>query len=197
MKRILTLVIIAFLLSSVNAQTTSNSNSSEQYMKFRDIPIMGPITDMVKKLQALGYTLEEQESYVAIMSGTFANENCEIVLYATPKTHKMHSVLVNFKERSSWNSLKSDYLKFKELLKNKYKMTPKSSEYFVDPYYEGDGYELQALRKDKCFYFSNFNFTPGKIGLYILNNKVTIMYQDYFGKNLNKKEENEKAYDDL
>lgn len=195
MRKTIFLLFTTLIIVTINAQ---NSNTtSEQYMKFREIPITGPITEMVKKLQALGYTLEEQENYVAIMSGNFANENCEIVLYATPKTHKMHSVIVNFAEQNSWYSLKSKYKKLKEQLTSKYNQTPKSTEYFADPYYEGDGYELQALRKDKCFYFSNFSFTPGKIGIYILGNKVTIMYQDYFGKSLNKKEEKEKAYDDL
>lgn len=191
------LAILIVLCASISTIAQTGTFSSEQYMTFREIPITGPITEMVKKLQALGYTLEEQENYVAIMSGNFANENCEIVLYATPKTHKMHSVIVNFGEQNSWYSLKSKYKKLKEQLTSKYNQTPKSTEYFADPYYEGDGYELQALRKDKCFYFSNFSFGPGKIGLYILGNKVTIMYQDYFGKSLNKKEEKEKAYDDL
>ena len=194
MKKFILLIIVQLVIESISAQI---SNDYHTYLEFKNTPISGKLTDMVKKLQDLGYTLEEQENYVAIMSGNFANENCEIVLYASPKTKTMHSIIVNFGEQNSWYSLKSKYKKLKEQLISKYNHTPKSTEYFADPYYEGDGYEMQALRNEKCFYFSTFNFNNGKIGIYIVGNKVQLLYQDSKGKSINQQEENANAYDDL
>ena len=186
------------LYSLTNEEHISPSvNISHKYLEFKNTPINGTLTEMVKKMQNLGYKLEESEGYVAIMEGEFANESCEIVLYASSKTKTMHSIIVNFGEQNSWYSLKSKYKKLKEQLTNKYKISPKSTEYFADPYYEGDGYEMQALKKEKCFYFSTFNFNNGKIGLYIIGNKVQLLYQDSKGKSINEKEENANAYDDL
>ena len=194
MKKCISFIITLFISVSIIAQTNSDSH---KYLEFKNTPISGTLTEMIKKMQTLGYKLEEAADYVAIMEGDFANENCEIVLYASPKTKTMHSIIVNFGEQTSWYSLKAKYKKLKEQLTSKYNHTPKSTEYFADPYYEGDGYEMQALRNEKCFYFSTFNFYNGKIGIYIVGNKVQLLYQDSKGKSINQKEENANAYDDL
>ena len=194
MKKFISFITILLISTSIIAQT---NNDNHEYLEFKNTPINGTLSEMVKKMQALGYKLEEAAEYVAIMEGSFANENCEIVLYASPKTKTMHSILVNFGEQTSWYSLKAKYKKLKEQLTSKYNHTPKSTEYFADPYYEGDGYEMQALRNEKCFYFSTFNFDNGKIGVYIVGNKVQLLYQDSNGNSLNEKEENESAFDDL
>lgn len=194
MKKFISFITILLISTSIIAQT---NNDNHEYLEFKNTPINGTLSEMVKKMQALGYKLEEAAEYVAIMEGSFANENCEIVLYASPKTKTMHSIIVNFGEQTSWYSLKAKYKKLKEQLTSKYNHTPKSTEYFADPYYEGDGYEMQALRNEKCFYFSTFNFDNGKIGVYIVGNKVQLLYQDSNGNSLNKKEENESAFDDL
>ena len=194
MKKFISFITILLISTSIIAQT---NNDNHEYLEFKNTPINGTLSEMVKKMQALGYKLEEAAEYVAIMEGSFANENCEIVLYASPKTKTMHSILVNFGEQTSWYSLKAKYKKLKEQLTSKYNHAPKSTEYFADPYYEGDGYEMQALRNEKCFYFSTFNFDNGKIGVYIVGNKVQLLYQDSNGNSLNEKEENESAFDDL
>lgn len=194
MKKIKLLFGLLLIVTNIVAQTTNEGHTS---IEFKNTPISGTLTEMIKKMQALGYNLEEAADYVAIMEGKFANENCEIVLYASPKTKTMHSVIVNFSEQTSWYSLKAKYRKLKEQLTSKYNHTPKSTEYFADPYYEGDGYEMQALENEKCFYFSTFNFYNGKIGIYIVGNKVQLLYQDSKGKSINQKEENESAFDDL
>lgn len=166
-------------------------------LKFKDIPIDGNISDMVTKLQEIGYTLDEKKNEVAVLKGFFANESCEIVLYATPITLQMHTITVSF-ERSSWYSLKSQYEEIKRLIKDKYNTTPNNSlEKFYSPYYEGDGYEMQALRNDKCTYFNTFKIGNDKIGVYILEEKVLLLYENSSNKALSKREESRKAYNDI
>lgn len=193
MRRLSFLIICSLICFSVYSQNISNQ------VKFKEIPIKGHIDEMIGKIQSLGYLFEgkSEDGSIAIFSGNFANENCEIVLYASPKTKIMHSVIVNLKKENSWHTLKSNYQRLKNQLTTKYNLTPKSNEYFVDPYYEGDGYEMQALKLGKCYYFSTFNFDKGKIGLYIIEDKIQLLYQDFEGYEINKKEENEKSYDDL
>lgn len=193
MKILAFIFVYSFFYISVYSQNISNQ------VKFKDIPIKGCLDEMIEKIKSLDYKFEEksEDGSVAIFRGSFANEDCEIVLYASPKTKIMHSVIVNFKERHNWHSLKSKYQELKKQLMTKYNSTPKSREYFIDPYYEGDGYEIQALKLGKCYYFSTFNFYNGKIGLYIIEDKIQLLYQDFEGYEINKKEENEKSYDDL
>lgn len=91
MRRLSFLIICSLICFSVYSQNISNQ------VKFKEIPIKGHIDEMIGKIQSLGYLFEEksEDGSIAIFSGNFANENCEIVLYASPKTKIMHSVIVN------------------------------------------------------------------------------------------------------
>lgn len=205
MKRFLqTLLFLCITILSSNGQnfdfhpSSTADGTAHKVIKFRDIPISGNISDMVTKLQNLGYTFDGMKDGVAVLNGTFLNESCEIVLYATPISKQMHTITVSSGSKSSWYSLKSEYTKIKDLIKEKYNVNPNnSSEKFYSPYYEGDGYEMQALRNDKCSYFSTFKIGDDKIGVYILGDKVLLLYENSSNKSLNKREENRKAYLDI
>lgn len=200
MKTILqTLLLCVFCITNIPAyaQSFNLDNASSNVIRFKDIPISGNIEVMTEQLQKKGYVLDELDNYVAILKGNFANEDCEIVLYATPITKQMHTVTVSFSKKSSWYSLKTEYLKIKDLITEKYNVSPNSTEKFYTPYYEGDGYEMQALRNDKCAYFSTFKIGNDKIGVYIMENKVLLLYQSFYGNSLNEKEENQRVMYDL
>lgn len=93
-----------------------------------------------------------------------------------------------FNEHTSWYSLKSEFLEVVKYYKAKYKSIS-SSRTFIDPYYEGDGYELQGVSMDKCFYYERFEAEGGKISIEISDMKrVQIRYED---KNNAKKNEQE------
>ncbi len=55
-------------------------------------------------------------------------------------------------EDISWSSLKYTYMRFLEILTDKYGNPDGSNESFTTPYYEGDGYELSAVGLDKVNY---------------------------------------------
>lgn len=199
-----TLLFLCITSFSIQGQTldfhpSSTANGTAQkVIKFKNIPISGNISDMVTKLQNLGYIFDGMKDGVAVLNGTFLNRNCEIVLYATPISEQMHTITVSSGSKNSWYSLKSEYTEIKNLIKEKYNVTPnKSSEKFYSPYYEGDGYEMQALRNDKCSYFSTFKIGNDKIGVYILEDKVLLLYENSSNKSLNNIEENRKAYLDI
>ncbi len=86
--------------------------------------------------------------------------------------------MVTFPEKVSWHSLKSEYNSFKDSYNDKYGKG-RSYEYFSDPYYEGDGYELQALRLEKCTYITFYETQEGNIMLKIGDDKaVQVHYED-------------------
>lgn len=192
------LLLALFLLISMlsMAQNQESLETVEQHLTFKGIPIDGTLQDVVSKLESKNFILKKQYDTVAVMEGTFANEGCNILLSTTPKSKKVYTILVMFKESDSWYSLKSDYNELKEQLKQKYKVKPDVTETFYDPYYEGDGYELQALRKSKGFYISTFKLENGEIGLYIAS-EVRLQYTDKINSEINECEENSKTYDDL
>lgn len=178
------------------AQNQESLETVEQHLTFKGIPIDGTLQEVVSKLESQNFILKKQYDTKAVLEGTFANEKCQLLLATTPKSKKVYTILVLFEESDSWYSLKSDYNKLKEQLKQKYKVKPDVVEKFYDPYYEGDGYELQAFRKNKGFYISTFELENGEIGLYIAS-EVRLQYTDKINSEINESEENAKTYDDL
>lgn len=187
------ITLFVLLTLGVNAQT-------ESHLKFKGIPITGTLDNMINKLEAQGYVLTESDNKAAILYGKFANEYCDIIVCVTPNTNIVYKIIVVFESVDNWWSLKSDYYKLKDQISSKYVVTAtKENETFFKPYYEGDGYELQALRNGKCVYYSKFNVDYGEIAVLIskIECGICLYYTDSIGDNLNKEEENQSSYDDL
>ena len=190
MKRLVFILFVLFSIG-VNAQ-------QESHLEFKGIPITGTIDNMVNKLKAQGYELIESQDDAAKLKGYFANEKCTVIVSTTPKNKTVYQVAVLLGQKDTWSSLKSDYNNFKEQLSKKYNVKPNPLEIFLDPYYEGDGYELLALEKYKCFYTSDFELANGKIQIAMFyDGRIVLMYNDNIGDNLREQEENQNTYDDL
>lgn len=186
-----------FLLLFLLLSTFIYAQEVDTHLKFKGIEITGSIDYFVEQLKKEGYELSRQSGDYATLTGKFANSNCSVIVYTTPKSKQVYAVIVLYDEASSWSSLKLDYLNFKKLLTQKYQVTPRSSETFVSPYYEGDGYELQATKNSKCFYYSIYDVAHGEIRLAIVNKRINIMYTDSSGNLINEREEKADALDDL
>lgn len=172
-------------------------NINAQHLKFKGVEITGALSSMVGELKKMGYELISNDGSCAILSGEFANEDCYLSVYATPSSKQVHTIVVSFEKQDNWYSLKADYLKYKKQLREKYNVIPRSTEEFSSPYYEGDGYELQALKKSKCFYFSSFKLEYGTIKVIIIDDHVSLFYSDSIGDALYKNEKAKSAYEDL
>lgn len=86
------------------------------------------------------------------------------------------------------------------MLSTKYGKTEKSVELFEEPYYEGDGYELQALRLGKLLYTSMFDAKNGDITLqliYVDGAHLVLVYTDEHNKALYESEIRAIKYSDL
>ena len=164
------------------------ANESKIHMKFMGIEMNCAVDIAMLDLEKKGFEIIDIRKEGYIMSGKFIDRNALVTLHATPKTNLLYRANIFFNEHTSWYSLKSEFLEVVKYYKAKYKSIS-SSRTFIDPYYEGDGYELQGVSMDKCFYYERFEAEGGKISIEINDMKrVQIRYED---KNNAKKNEQE------
>lgn len=192
------LLFFALLLSLVS-YAQSESLFEDGHITFKGLSLSGPLDCFVTSLVGQGYVLKESQSNGALLKGGFASESdCTIVVLTTKITHEVYGVCVSFEKKSSWSSLKTQYREYKSMLSAKYGEPSKHLERFDNPYYEGDGYEMQALRMDKCTYTSLYEVPNGTIMLLMSDDGgLVIYYVDKTGSDLNDREERQKAMSDL
>lgn len=191
MKKILFLLISFIIVLPSFAQDSL-------HLEFKGIPLDGKLSDFVLQLSKEGFTFKEYaRDYIAVMEGFFAGDYATIYIFATPKSKTVWKATVNYNEKESWSSLKSDYFNMKDIFTKKYG-EPKHFEFFSEPYYEGDGYELQALRKEKCHYISFYQLPLGMAVVEISQFcHLQIGYEDNINCELKKKEEESEILEDI
>ncbi|MBO5917035.1 MAG: hypothetical protein J6Q25_09000 [Bacteroidales bacterium] len=185
MKKYLGILLFLFVSIGVFAQ---------EHLTFKGIPIDGSLNSFVNKLESQGFRkIGDATDNMIQMKGPFGGEECFVVIYGTKTTHTAHTVIVIVEESNTWSTLKSTYYEYKASLAQKYEKT-NSIERFKDPYYEGDGYEISALRLDKCFYASYFKSDKGNVYVaisYLEGEGVVILsYEDLLNS---KKDEGEET----
>ena len=191
----------SYTTNTAPAQSSPQIIDDGKHLLFKQFPITGDVNSFVNLLISDGYTLAESYNYTynaASLIGPFAgNNDCHIGVLGTPKSHIVRTVMVFLQEHHVWYSIKDQYEKIKKQLTKKYG-SPESHEYFLDPYYEGDGSELTALFSQHCVYISSFNTPLGKISVSMTGDaKVLIAYQDKLNNEIGDSEENSIADDDL
>ena len=189
---ILLLIISLFCITTVQSQS--------QHMLFKNIPIDGALDSFVRKMEREGFTTtySYQDGTVVVMKGPFIGQICEIYIIATNNTKTVWKVVAQLPQKKSWNTLKTDYFKLKELYTTKYGQPSDSFEFFSKPYYEGDGYELQALRKDKCNFVTFFTFQEGGITVKIgTDGNINLAYEDFINSEIDTKEKEDIITEDI
>lgn len=139
-------------------------------------------------LEKKGFELLDIRKEGYAMSGKFMNRNAIITLHATPESNNIYMVNIFFDEEKSWFDLKYEFLNIVKSYRAKYKCIS-SDRSFFEPYYEGDGFELQGVERNKCCYFDKYETEGGSIYIEISDLKrVSIRYKDSFNSKLNEKE---------
>ena len=180
------------------AMLMSTTFFAQEHLDFRGVPIDGHLENFISKMEGLGYKLTKIVDNAAIMSGKFTNKNAELIILASPKTKTVWKVAVSLDEAVSWSSLKSSYREYKELYTKKYGTPSNSFEYFKEPYYEGDGYELQALRKEKCTYMTYYELETGYVIVKMTSSgRISLGYEDKKNTDLDTAESTSSALDDI
>jgi len=148
-KLITTTFIIIFLVSTGMSQV------------FDGISISGDFTSTLQKFKSKGYIVEEIFPEGATLKGKVASTNIEVYLFKTPKTNKVFKASVYLPKKDNWNDLKYQFNNYHNLFLEKYGKTTDRFQFFSSPYYDGDGYEMQAVEKEKCTYSSYWSNLAG------------------------------------
>lgn len=172
--------------------------AQSEHLTFKEIPINGKLSDFVEKLKKDGFYDLDLKGFQATMKGKFVGKECDIIITSTPKSNIVWKVSVYLPVDTNWYSIKSSYKTFIEQYKLKYGQPTKSYDFFSDPYYEGDGYEMQALRKEKCHYLSYWKTNLGSIEASISKyQQLKFTYEDEINGNIYSAEKNSNIQSDI
>lgn len=165
-------------------QTTSEASSITpnlgNHFEFKGVIINGSKDEVADALQKQGYEFVDGGEDGILLNGKFAGiDNCQILVTASQHTHQTYSVSVFTPEALTWWSIKADYDRINEMLRKKYGRPSSSTEFFSDPYDEGDGYELTALSTGNAMFVTSYSSKDGDITLHITDAaQLLITYKD-------------------
>ena len=185
-------ILIAFLIITFS-YTALSQNS---HMLFKNVEIDGTLTDFISKMEKQGFQLFEKYDLGAAMEGTFAGKKVSILI-PCKSGELVWNVTVDFAEENVWSDLKHSYKHYKDLLSAKYG-EGESYEFFRQPYYEGDGYELSALKNEKCVYSTYYETDMGNICLEIHKSCcIRICYEEKQKSSIRNLKRKQQEYNDL
>ena len=190
MKKLFIMTLLCVMSISVSAQ---------EHLTFKGVSIDGHLSVFVEKLKTKDFKTVVVNSDSAMLKGNFGGNDCTIAVYATKTSKIVHTVCVEVSESDSWSTLKSTYNEYKSSLATKYG-NGKSLEIFLSPYEAGDGYEMSALRLNKCVYMTKYTTLKGEIILtigYLEGGKVVLYYIDKANNALSEAEEKRLINSDL
>lgn len=142
MKKFILTIVLAISVSFISAQS------------FNGVPLEGDLTTCITRFKAKGFVVNKYIDNGAILKGKVANYQIELYVFTTPKSKKVYKAVAFVEKDLSWASLKYNYEKFVALFTEKYGTPTNKLERFIDPYYEGDGYEMTAVSTEKCEYYT-------------------------------------------
>lgn len=185
------LFILFAVLLNVNA-------FSQNHLEFNGVSMNSEINSFTKKLESKGYELKEYIGSNAIMEGTFTNHSAQLIILGTNKTKMVWKVSVKLASEFPWADLKNLYQDYKELYTKKYGKPHEHFEFFSKPYYEGDGYELQALKLGKCNYITFYKLETGYITVGLSEDGcLQLVYEDNINGELSTEERKSIVFEDI
>lgn len=197
LKRIINVTIV-FALTFVIGTGFTFAQDDSTHLEFKGIPINGKIDDFVKKLQSQGFSIVNRENSGVIMSGQFTGKEAEVMVLNTKTSKTVWKVVVYLPKQTSWYSIKSEYKYYTEMFTKKYGNPLHTFSFFSDPYYEGDGYEMQAVRNEKCTYYSGYHIQEGNISVEISKyQQIKIAYEDSINTTIMDKEKEDAVINDI
>lgn len=167
------------------------------HLTFKGIEMNCSTSSFAEKLSLQGFSKLYESSNFCKLEGNFAGEPADIILLGDENSHLIKDIIVVFEKCTSWATLKYNYLLFKKTLQEKYG-NGDSREYFSGSYYEGDGFELQAVKLEKCHFSTKFETASGDIIVAISKDcTVELYYIDKIASELEKQNKDIQRYNDL
>ncbi len=174
-------------IKNTSWQESGNANSQgsiqpnkDSHFEFKGVTIDGSKDIAIEQLKNLGFNLIEDSSDGALFSGKFAGiEDCQILVSVSQHTNKLYCISVITPPRLNWWSIKADYDNTNQMIQKKYGQPIQKTEFFADPYEDGDGYELTALETGNAFFATQYESKHGRIKVFMASNaNLYITYED-------------------
>lgn len=153
MKKIILTLVISIIGITANSQ---------EHFRFKGIEMKGDTYKFARELVKQDFVLKTQNKGHYVLQGTFGGYQSTVYVYPN-KDYKVSHIIVAI-DTHSWMHLKKVYNKFYEGLILKYGDPFVFSESFKEPYIEGDGKEIEAIRDGYGNYCSVWVFDNGLIG---------------------------------
>lgn len=193
MKKIITALMLLML-----SVPMLRSQSSEEHLKFKGIPITGSKENFIKELKKQGFRSSEYEFFD--LDGELTQRSCHLNLLTTPTSNIVYCVIATYGDLRGWDEVKRKYEELKEQLKLKYKVTPKCTE-SIPEMYEILHLEENAFINNEAVYESKFEIKNGTIAIKIasIENAIflSLVYGDKEGIAIQKSETNALLQSDL
>jgi hypothetical protein len=136
-----TLFTLLIMLGTTNSLIAQKFNGVELNQNYQIV---------INQFIAKGWVQTQKEAQYTSLKGKILNEEVSLTIYATLTSRKVRKIVLFYLSETSWNGALSLYNRKVETITAKYGKESNIYEEFYDPYYLGDGYELQALDHDKC-----------------------------------------------
>ena len=119
----------------------------------------------------------------AALRGRFTGKTVDIFVIPTSEG-TVSRVAVNYASPDNWGNLRLDFYTLLRSLSFKYGEPVELAQEFQLPFSDGDGRELEALRRGRARWYARFVSPEGTIHLVIANNPMTqqpainLLYED-------------------
>lgn len=128
------------------------STNSLIAQKFNGVELNQNAQIVINSFIAKGWVQSNKTKDYTTLKGKIANEEVLLTIYPTITSRKCRKIMALYTSPKSWYDAVELYEQKCQLISNKYGIPTYINEKFYEPYYLGDGYELQALSNDKCDY---------------------------------------------
>jgi len=156
--------------------------------EFMGIAPEGKPDVVLANFQKKGFKLKAKKVNHIQMDGMLNNTPVELFAFFTPVSGVCWKLVVYFPVQRNWVNIKQEYFDYRKVLMDKYGEPEKSYDFFVSPYYEGDGYEMSALAIEKVHFQS---FWDNGVAIQISQFKqVKISYENTITCTVMEEEEN-------
>lgn len=145
----------------------------------------------VNQFKAKGFYVATSAGNVVGLKGKLNGQMIELNIVYTPITKTVCKFSIYMPEQTSFYYLKEEYEKYVDVFQTKYGIPTSKYEYFVSPYYDGDGYELQAVAMEKAIFSTYWFGNTMNLSVNISEWKqVNIVYENVANMTLKETETN-------
>lgn len=156
---------------------------AQEHLKFKNVPLDGPKKAFITQIQKNDFRLIEDTDFGASLRGKLAGRSVSAFVMTTTEGDVCR-VAATFDSPDNWSALKMDFYTILRSLSFKYGEAVELHQEFQLPFSDGDGREMEALKRGRGRWYARFQPAEGTIHMMITNNPMTqepgimLLYED-------------------